>query len=245
MGKIRRSRHLADQSELNGNLQSYATPEAVEECSVYRLQPEEKYLFGKYYKEGDRILDLACGMGRTTLVLHEMGLCMKGVDASENLIATAKRRFPYLDLSVGRFERIDELDSAYSHVLITGNGLDLAFPESQREMALHECFRVLRTGGTFVFSSHNLKALLPWSPRYWRKAPLWKIRNTLKALQTSATVSEAGLRGIFSSPEFVVQQTQRIGFKFLEMIGQKMSSNIRWNSFFSTSIYYAFRKPAS
>ncbi len=245
MGYIRRSRLLADQNELNGNLRSYATPQAVEECSIYRLHPEEKYLFGKYYKEGDRILDFACGMGRTTLILHEMGLCVKGVDASENLINTAKRRFPYLNLSVGRFERIEESDSAYSHVLITGNSLDLAFSESQRETALHECFRVLKAEGTFIFSSHNLKALLPWSPRYWREAPLWKLRNMLKGLRASARVSEAGLRGIFSSPEFVVQQTQRVGFKFLEMIGPKMSSNIRSNRFFSTSIYYAFRKTAS
>ncbi len=241
------SRALSDRniSEWPANLRFYATPEAVEECSVYRLLPEEKYLYAKYYKNGERILDLACGLGRTTLILHEMGLCVKGVDASENLIQTARRRFPYLDLGVGRLEHIEEPDSAYSHVLISGNGLDLVLPEPQRDMALRECFRVLRAGGTFIFSSHNLKALLLWSPRYWREAPLWKLRNTLKALRASACVSEGCLCGIFSSPEFVVQQTQQIGFEFLEMIGPKMSSNIRSNKFFSTSIYYTFRKPGS
>ncbi len=230
--------------ELAGNLRSYTTPEAVEECSVYWLLREEKYLFAKYYKNAERILDLACGAGRTTLMLHEMGLSVKGIDASENLIATAKKRFPYLDLNVGRFERLDEADSAYSHVLISANGLDLAYPESLRELTLLECLRVLQPGGTFIFSSHNLKALLPWSPRYWRKAPLWKLRNTLKGFRGAARISEGQLHGIFCSPEFIVRQCQRIGFKFLEMIGPRVSSSTRQNSIFDTSIYYAFRKPA-
>jgi 2-polyprenyl-3-methyl-5-hydroxy-6-metoxy-1,4-benzoquinol methylase len=97
--------------ELRANLQYYTTSEAVEECSVYKLEPEEKHLFGKYYRSGDRILDLACGVGRTSLVLHEMGLSVKGIDASSTLIDAAKRRFPYLDLRVGSFDRIEEPDS--------------------------------------------------------------------------------------------------------------------------------------
>jgi ubiquinone/menaquinone biosynthesis C-methylase UbiE len=227
------------------NLQFYTTPEAVEECSVYRLQPEEKHLFAKYYRSGDRILDLACGLGRTTLILYEMGLSVRGIDASETLINVAKRRFPYLDLGVGSFARIEEPDSAYSHVLISSNALDLAYPESQRDIALRECLRVLKAGGTFIYSSHNLKALQLWSPRYWRSAPLWKLRNTLKAFRAKAYVFEGSLCGIFSSPEFVVQQTESIGFKFLEMIGPRMSSDRRLNKYFSINIHYAFMKPAS
>lgn len=241
-----RSNVLSEQDppELASNIRTYATPKAIDELSVYKLLPEEKHLFAKHYKNGDRILDLACGAGRTTLILHEMGLCVKGIDASENLIKTAQKRFPYLDLMVGRFERLGEPDCAYAHILISGNSLDLAYPEALRELALRECFRVLRPGGTFIFSSHNLKALLPWSPRYWRRAPLWKLRNALKAFQAAARISEGELHGIFCSPEFVVKQCERVGFKFLETVGPKMTSSIRMNALFSASIYYAFKKPA-
>ena len=87
--------------ELVQNLQTFSSPESLDVFSVYLLFPEEKLLFGKYYQPGDKILDLACGMGRTTLCLHEMGCSVRGTDVSPNLIKTAQRRFPYLDLRVG------------------------------------------------------------------------------------------------------------------------------------------------
>ena len=127
--------------ELAENLRLFTTPEAIDEYSFYRLFPQEKYLVEKYYKRGDGILDLSCGLGRTTLILHEMGMSVRGIDASQVFIDTAKRRFPYLDLRVGNYACIEEPDSSYSHILISLNGLDYAFPESQRETALRECAR--------------------------------------------------------------------------------------------------------
>ena len=75
---------------------------------------EEEYLFSKYYKAGESILDLACGMGRTTLLLFEMGLTVRGVDRSEVFIEICKRRFPYLDLHAGSFDKLEEPDSSFS-----------------------------------------------------------------------------------------------------------------------------------
>ena len=94
--------------ELAENLQAFKTSSAIDEYSAYLLFPEEKQLVAKYYKPGDTILDLACGMGRTTLRLHEMGFSVRGVDASEVFIKTAQSRFPYLDLRVGSYDRIEE-----------------------------------------------------------------------------------------------------------------------------------------
>ena len=155
----KRSAYLSEQvpRELAENLQAFKTSTAIDEYSAYLLFPEEKQLVAKHYKPGDRILDLACGMGRTTLRLHELGFVVRGVDASEIFIKTAQRRFPYLDLRVGSYDRIDEPDDAFSHVLISCNGIDYAFPESQRLTALRECARVLKPGGTLIYSSHNLK----------------------------------------------------------------------------------------
>jgi ubiquinone/menaquinone biosynthesis C-methylase UbiE len=230
--------------ELAQNLQAFKTPQAVDEYSLYLLFPEEKRLFAKYYKPGDRILDLACGLGRTTLLLHEMGMSVRGVDASEVFINTAKRRLPYLDLRVGSYDRIEETDSAFSHVLISFNGIDYAFPESQRVTALHECARVLKPGGTLIYSSHNLKSLHFFSPRY-RYRVLWKLRNSLKAFKQRAYVLEAGVHTLYTSPAYVIRQTESAGLKCLEMVWFRMIGNDRLDRYFSPYIHYVFAKPVS
>ena len=231
--------------ELAENLQVFRTARAVAECSVYRLFPEEEYLFGKYYKPGESVLDLACGMGRTTLLLQEMGMTARGIDRSDVLIQNASRRFPYLDLRCGSYDRIEEPDSSFSHVLISFNSLDYAFPESQRVAALGECARVLKPGGTLIYSSHNLKSLHWFSPYYRRRLP-WKLRHSVKAYGESAYVFEDvdALHTFYASPGFVVRQTERFGLELLEMRWFRRLGIGRLDRYFSPYIHYAFRKPA-
>lgn len=231
--------------ELVENLQAFRTAAAVAEFSVYRLFPEEEYLFHKYYKAGESVLDLACGMGRTTLLLHEMGLSVRGIDRSEVFIHLTQKRFPHLDLRVGSYDRIEEPDSSFSHVLISFNGIDYAFPESQRMTALGECARVLRPGGTFIYSSHNLKSLHWFSPCY-RYRLRWKLCHSLKAYSEWAYVFEDvdGLHTFYASPDCVIRQTESFGLKLLEMRWFRKLGIDRIDRYFSPYIHYAFRKPA-
>jgi ubiquinone/menaquinone biosynthesis C-methylase UbiE len=228
--------------ELAQNLQAYKTPQAVDLYSAYWLFPEEKQLFAKYYKPGESVLDLACGLGRTTVLLHEMGLSVRGVDASEVFINTAKRRLPYLDLRVGNYDHIEEPDSAFSHILISHNGIDYAFPESQRAQALRECARVLKPRGTLIYSSHNIKSLHFFSPSY-RNRLVWKMRNSLRAFKPRSYVLESGMHTLYTSPEFVIEQTERVGLKLLEMVWFKKLGNDRVDRYFSPYIHYVFTKP--
>jgi ubiquinone/menaquinone biosynthesis C-methylase UbiE len=141
------------------NIDAYRTEEASEKYSNYALYPNEKYLFQKYYAPGTSILDLACGAGRTTVRLYEMGYKVKGVDISDILINAAKKRFSHILFEEGDYTKIMEKDSSYDNILISHNSLDYAFPEDKREKAISECARVLRKGGTLLMSSHNIKSL--------------------------------------------------------------------------------------
>ena len=127
--------------------------------------------------------------------------------------------------------------------MISLNGIDYAHPESQREAALRECARVLKPGGTFIYSSHNLKSLHWFSPRY-RYQLLWKFRNSLKAFKQRAYVVETGLHTLYTSREFVIRQTEQVGLELLEIECLKMIGNARIDRYFSPYLYYVFTKPA-
>ncbi len=228
--------------ELAANLAAYRTAAALTEYSVYRLFPEEEYLFSKYYKTGDSVLDLACGLGRTTLLLHEIGLRVRGVDRSDVFIELAKRRLPYLDLRAGSYDHIEEEDSSFCHVLISFNGIDYAYPAAQRLAALRECARVLKPGGTFIYSSHNLKSMHWFSPRY-RARMGWKLSNSGKAFKEWAYVVEEGMHTFYASPDFVVRQTEEVGLKLAEMKWSPKFKLDRVDRYFTPYIHYVFVKP--
>jgi ubiquinone/menaquinone biosynthesis C-methylase UbiE len=228
-------------SELAQNLAAYRTPRAVADFSVYKLFAGEEYLFSKYYKPGESVLDLACGLARTTLLLHEMGTAVRGVDVSDVFIEIAKRRFPYLDLRIGSYDQIEEPDASFDHVLISFNGIDYAFPMAQRISALRECARVLKPGGTYIYSSHNLKSMHWFSPYYRGRMP-WKLRNSWRAFKEWDYVLEDGVHAFYASPEFVIRQTESIGFKLVEVRGFSKIRNERLDLYFSPYVHFVFRK---
>jgi len=228
--------------ELSTNLQAYRSASAVSQYSSYYLFEEEEYLFAKYYRQGESVLDLACGLGRTTLLLYEMGVRVRGIDRSEVFIQTARRRFPYLDLRVGSYDQIEEPDASFSHLLISFNGIDYAFPETQRVAALRECVRVLKPGGTLIFSSHNLKSLHWFSPVYSLR-PIIKLRNTLKTFRERAYVLDTGMYTFYASRHFVIRQAEHCGLKLLETVSFRKIRNVRLGLYMSPYIHYAFVKP--
>jgi ubiquinone/menaquinone biosynthesis C-methylase UbiE len=228
--------------ELAENLAVFSSDQAIADLSVYRLMEEEAYLFPKYYKSGESVLDLACGLGRTTLMLHEMGLKARGVDRAEVLINLAKRRLPYLDLRVGSYDKIEEPDASFSHVLISFNGIDYAFPAAQRTTALRECARVLKPGGTFIYSSHNLKSMHCFSP-YYRGRLSWKLRNSSKAFRDGAYILEDGAHTFYASQELVRRQTEETGLKLIEMRWFRRLGIDGFDRYLSPYIHYVFSKP--
>jgi ubiquinone/menaquinone biosynthesis C-methylase UbiE len=225
------------------NAEFYGSENIIEQFSSYQFRRNEKYLFKKYFRHGSSVLDLACGAGRTTLRLFEMGYKVKGIDLSDVLINTAVRRFPQIPFEIGSFSDIKEKDESYDNVLISFNGLDYAYPELEREEALGECVRVLKGGGYLILSSHNIKAF-HGSPFYWKRHKLLLLKNILNAFYSKKYIYDFSASGwtFYSSPEYVINQVEVHGFELEEMLGFRTFFSKRQNKYLSPWIDYVFRK---
>src|SRR5262245_5270613 len=67
---------------------------------------------------GDRVLDIACGVGVFLRLVADRGARASGLDASEALIAAARTRVPEADLRVGDMESLPYEDDRFD--LVTG-----------------------------------------------------------------------------------------------------------------------------
>jgi SAM-dependent methyltransferase len=95
---------------------------------------------------GDRVLDVGCGSGVFLQAAAERGAQVSGLDASEALLAVARRRLPAADLRVGDMERLPWDDSSFD--LVTG--FNSFFFAADMVAALREAGRVARPGAPVV-----------------------------------------------------------------------------------------------
>lgn len=64
----------------------------------------EALLAAVHARPGQRLLDLACGLGHTTTAAADRGVDALGIDLSETRIAAARARFPHAKFSVADAE---------------------------------------------------------------------------------------------------------------------------------------------
>jgi ubiquinone/menaquinone biosynthesis C-methylase UbiE len=220
----------------------------IDRYSRYNLESDEKYLFGKYFLPGSSVLDLACGLGRTTLRLYEMGYKVKGIDLSDMFINMAAKRFPYIPFEQGSFTEINENNESYDNILISYNSIDCAFPETEREKVLSECARVLRDKGHFVFSSHNIKSLQLFNlPFFYRNKNsrvllLKNIFHFQEKVYITQLYHKEQLTLFYADSSYIIKQVEKHGFLFKEMIGVNPHFGKLKMTYFSPWINYVFKK---
>ena len=146
----------------DANLPVYRDPEVVAHyAALDYLTACERLLFDAYLKPGAAILDLGVGGGRTTSYLSQKASHYVGVDYSAEMIHLCRGRFPQLEFMVADAADLAKFsDRSFDAIVFSFNGLDYLYPEKQRLKCLRECYRVLRSGGVLVFSSHNARSVL-------------------------------------------------------------------------------------
>ena len=121
------------------------------------LFPGEKVLFEKLSAkiENSKILDIGIGGGRTTKYLLPLASFYTGVDYVPQYIERVKRKYEFGNFSVCDARDLKEFaDETFDFVLFSFNGIDVVSHEDRLKV-LREMHRVLKKGGSLMFSSHN------------------------------------------------------------------------------------------
>jgi SAM-dependent methyltransferase len=148
------------------------------------------------------ILDLGVGAGRTVPTMLAISHDYVGLDYTLEMVAAARSRFPGVRLEHGDARDLGAFeDASFGFVHFSFNGID-AVSHADREHVLQEVRRVLRPGGAFGYSTHNLDhpraGIAPWSRRRWSLHPRRLARQALdtpKAIQgyrRNAPLTERG-----------------------------------------------------
>jgi SAM-dependent methyltransferase len=95
---------------------------------------------------GDHVLDVGCGVGSFARLAASRGARVAGIDASEALIAFARRRLPEADLRVGEMEDLPWDEDTFDLVA----GFNSFFFANDMVAALREARRVAKPGAPVV-----------------------------------------------------------------------------------------------
>jgi len=101
--------------------------------------------------KGARIVDLGCGSGVFTNLLHQRGYRCSGVDLSSKLIAIGRAKYSDIEFIEGDIERLPFADATFDGVLLSG--VLHHFPDPS--LCAAEVFRILQPGGKFVAFDPN------------------------------------------------------------------------------------------
>jgi SAM-dependent methyltransferase len=129
-------------------------------ASSAALSAGEARLLARYqaWIAGGRVLDLGVGAGRTAPYLAGIAAEYVGIDFSRRMVEACRARFPEWRFQQGDARDLSAFrDGSLDFVLFSFNGIDCV-DHADRLRIIREVARVLRTGGVFVFSSHNLAA---------------------------------------------------------------------------------------
>jgi ubiquinone/menaquinone biosynthesis C-methylase UbiE len=225
---------------MNPFAEMYNRPETVAEYLRTYLEASEVQLLNEVsQRPGEwEMLDIGVGAGRTAFFFAPFVKGYTGIDLASRMVEACRERFRGLEdadkvrFRVGNAVALEGFaDSSLDLVLFSLNGIDCIDP-AERDQCLLAIRRVLRNGGSLMFSAHNLLIIdfyfqdgahpqIPDSaldPK--RRARIREENGPLADNQLQDQVlfwdgvygDEGILRHVFIKPRFQVRELERLGF---------------------------------
>lgn len=219
------------------NVRRYALEEGLRDI--------ERDLVSKFMpKLPAKLIDLGCGGGRTSGALAEAGYTVTAIDLSQPLIEHARQRYPGLDFRVMNATAMTFPDENFDAALFSFNGIDGLFPLTERLRCLNEIWRVLKPGGVFILSTHNLIGHIfgRGDPENIKRLVATQHQNPHLFDWYARYDAHGGPQFLFSAPPSTTRdQLVSAGFEILDIRGVTNSEEnyMFWNE---PHIYFVVRK---
>ncbi|MBU7008147.1 class I SAM-dependent DNA methyltransferase [Phosphitispora fastidiosa] len=190
-------------------------------------------LLERYSVRADRIADLACGTGNTTLPLAARGYEVYGIDIAPAMLAKARQKAGEQGLAAVFLEQdMRDLELPVPMDLVTSyhDGLNYIISPDDLCLVFKKAYRSLRPGGLFIFDMNAVEKLsgaggdttfaddedmsLIWETSYDREADIWEIRLTGFVKQNGLHEKQGGLYEKFveTHREKAYKSDQILGF---------------------------------
>lgn len=210
---------------------SFTTEKTVSDyakaVSEVGLWESEKMMIEKYFNPENRILDIGCGAGRTTIGLYMLGYhLIEGLDLSEAMIVQARRISKDLNYNisfrVGDVACLDYDDETFEVALFSFNGIMQIPGKENRIKVLKEIKRILKPEGYFLFTTHDRDSGKEYKSFWQEEKKKWTLHIQDKSLHEFGDkiikMEERDVFLHFPIREEVISSLEEAGFVLIEGI---------------------------
>jgi SAM-dependent methyltransferase len=242
--------------------EAYENPQVLSRyLGVYGLWKSEEVLIQRFFPLEGNILDLGCGMGRTSIPLTQMGFQVVGIDISLPMVKAGRLEIVQQGLRVD-FLQMDATalafaEASFDGALFSSNAMDQIPGYNGKSQVFYQVFRALRPGAAFIFSTHQI-----WSPVHLKtliwggiKLNLGKIMGFRKSEEKWGEIYNLEAKnpeeryGQFMSPHRWISALRMAGFDLVcyqsrsQLENRRLLSQLRRSISSGNFAFFVARKP--